>query len=195
MSKPATANLIGDEAAIHNRRQRLWIPDLSWRSSFGPGKLGRTRWRQSAMTAPENCRRLRTQKRCGKDRRDFSALCTARSIRPPKARCRSSVVEHSLGKGEVLSSILSGSTIKRPYFIGNFSIFAVLSITAVNHSLRRSQIPSASRCPSPYATARSRPPDPYKPKRNLSVWPTPRFNRGDDITHGQAFVLRFFPAR
>ena len=31
--------------------------------------------------------------------------------RPEKASCRSSVVEHSLGKGEVLSSILSGSTI------------------------------------------------------------------------------------
>ena len=30
----------------------------------------------------------------------------------PSGRCRSSVVEHSLGKGEVLSSILSGSTIK-----------------------------------------------------------------------------------
>jgi hypothetical protein len=27
------------------------------------------------------------------------------------ARCRSSVVEHSLGKGEVVSSILTGSTI------------------------------------------------------------------------------------
>jgi hypothetical protein len=26
------------------------------------------------------------------------------------ARCRSSVVEHSLGKGEVVSSILTGST-------------------------------------------------------------------------------------
>jgi hypothetical protein len=29
-----------------------------------------------------------------------------------RLRCRSSVVEHSLGKGEVLSSILSGSTSK-----------------------------------------------------------------------------------
>ena len=28
----------------------------------------------------------------------------------PAGRCRSSVVEHSLGKGEVESSILSGST-------------------------------------------------------------------------------------
>jgi hypothetical protein len=31
---------------------------------------------------------------------------------PAKSRCRSSVVEHSLGKGEVDSSILSGSTSK-----------------------------------------------------------------------------------
>jgi hypothetical protein len=29
-----------------------------------------------------------------------------------RQRCRSSVVEHSLGKGEVVSSILTGSTIK-----------------------------------------------------------------------------------
>jgi hypothetical protein len=32
----------------------------------------------------------------------------------PFLRCRSSVVEHSLGKGEVESSILSGSTIEKP---------------------------------------------------------------------------------
>src|SRR3954466_16053098 len=31
----------------------------------------------------------------------------------PARRCRSSVVEHSLGKGEVVSSILTGSTRKR----------------------------------------------------------------------------------
>jgi hypothetical protein len=36
----------------------------------------------------------------------FARLCIA----APPARCRSSVVEHSLGKGEVDSSILSGST-------------------------------------------------------------------------------------
>jgi hypothetical protein len=29
-------------------------------------------------------------------------------------RCRSSVVEHPLGKGEVVSSILTGSTTKSP---------------------------------------------------------------------------------
>lgn len=32
----------------------------------------------------------------------------------PARRCRSSVVEHSLGKGEVVSSILTGSTRKSP---------------------------------------------------------------------------------
>jgi hypothetical protein len=34
------------------------------------------------------------------------------------ARCRSSVVEHSLGKGEVVSSILTGSTRKALQFEG-----------------------------------------------------------------------------
>ncbi len=36
-----------------------------------------------------------------------------------QARCRSSVVEHSLGKGEVDSSILSGSTICINKFTAN----------------------------------------------------------------------------
>ena len=53
--------------------------------------------------------RLRLKPPCGKDRRAFSAsICRAKGR---EVRCRSSVVEHSLGKGEVLSSILSGSTI------------------------------------------------------------------------------------
>ena len=34
-------------------------------------------------------------------------------ISQPARRCRSSVVEHSLGKGEVVSSILTGSTMKK----------------------------------------------------------------------------------
>jgi hypothetical protein len=37
-----------------------------------------------------------------------------------KARCRSSVVEHPLGKGEVVSSILTGSTINTPGSIDFF---------------------------------------------------------------------------
>src|ERR1700733_1510241 len=55
--------------------------------------------------------RLRHLARYGKDRRLF--LCFPASICRVWAglgRCRSSVVEHPLGKGEVLSSILSGST-------------------------------------------------------------------------------------
>jgi hypothetical protein len=36
----------------------------------------------------------------------------------PHQCCRSSVVEHPLGKGEVVSSILTGSTSKKPLFIG-----------------------------------------------------------------------------
>src|SRR5579863_4312443 len=59
---------------------------------------------RSAATAA----RLRSRPPYGKDRRAFFAsICRAKGR---KACCRSSVVEHSLGKGEVLSSILSGST-------------------------------------------------------------------------------------
>jgi hypothetical protein len=36
----------------------------------------------------------------------------------PARRCRSSVVEHPLGKGEVVSSILTGSTTKKSVIIG-----------------------------------------------------------------------------
>ena len=46
----------------------------------------------------------------GKDRRIRGRIS---SIHPAR-RCRSSVVEHSLGKGEVVSSILTGSTRKSP---------------------------------------------------------------------------------
>ncbi len=51
------------------------------------------------------------------------ALCSY-SIRPSQSRCRSSVVEHSLGKGEVVSSILTGST-RNPY--GNTGFYALFS--------------------------------------------------------------------
>ena len=37
----------------------------------------------------------------------------------PARRCRSSVVEHSLGKGEVVSSILTGSTTNSPSIGGS----------------------------------------------------------------------------
>ena len=50
--------------------------------------------------------------RRGPHRSDFSAA----------RRCRSSVVEHPLGKGEVVSSILTGSTTKRPGKSGLFEL-------------------------------------------------------------------------
>jgi hypothetical protein len=52
--------------------------------------------------------RLRHFRPCGKDRRARSQVPF--SLLPPASRCRSSVVEHPLGKGEVVSSILTGST-------------------------------------------------------------------------------------
>ena len=84
--------------------------------------------------------RLRLHHRCGKDRplsmafgvrngadaaegtKSFGCACSYRktgyrfSGTCAKACCRSSVVEHSLGKGEVDSSILSGSTIRPLWF-------------------------------------------------------------------------------
>jgi hypothetical protein len=63
---------------------------------------------RAAGKVPSGARRLRHFAPCGKDRRargriPISRFHTAR-------RCRSSVVEHPLGKGEVVSSILTGST-------------------------------------------------------------------------------------
>src|SRR5262249_32263878 len=70
------------------------------------------RKRREASKEPRSDRalrgaRLRHFHTCGKDRR-------ARSNRyfRNRRRCRSSVVEHPLGKGEVVSSILTGSTSK-----------------------------------------------------------------------------------
>ena len=53
---------------------------------------------------------LRARGPCGKNR--TARRCRLGRFCLPRACCRSSVVEHSLGKGEVDSSILSGSTIK-----------------------------------------------------------------------------------
>jgi hypothetical protein len=61
--------------------------------------------------------RLRDRWPCGKDRPPCEPLeADSRVV----ARCRSSVVEHSIGNGEVDSSILSGSTI----FFNKISLFA-----------------------------------------------------------------------
>ena len=46
-------------------------------------------------------------------------------------RCRSSVVEHPLGKGEVVSSILTGSTIRTPLRVSDFPALARLLIQCV----------------------------------------------------------------
>src|SRR5438128_1787318 len=50
--------------------------------------------------------RLRRLPPCGKDRAVSGLIARL----PPAQCCRSSVVEHPLGKGEVVSSILTGST-------------------------------------------------------------------------------------
>src|SRR5579884_376823 len=64
------------------------------------------------LPQPRNVRcgtqaRLRPIARYGKERRAFPCM---RRRHFPHPSCRSSVVEHSLGKGEVVSSILTGST-------------------------------------------------------------------------------------
>src|SRR5262249_32881440 len=60
---------------------------------------------------PLNGSRLRPMRPCGKDRRTRGRFLIGRFSHPAR-RCRSSVVEHPLGKGEVVSSILTGSTRK-----------------------------------------------------------------------------------
>src|SRR5262245_17255881 len=60
---------------------------------------------------PLNGSRLRPMRPCGKDRRTRGRFLIGRFSHPAR-RCRSSVVEHPLGKGEVVSSILTGSTDK-----------------------------------------------------------------------------------
>jgi hypothetical protein len=75
-----------------------------------------------AAAGPVAFTRLRGRRPCGKNR----PLCGAvfgRFSTKPRACCRSSVVEHSLGKGEVVSSILPGSTIKTPCFTAVFALF------------------------------------------------------------------------
>src|SRR4029077_13497826 len=49
-------------------------------------------------------------RRCGPYGKDRRIRGRIPSVSHPARRCRSSVVEHSLGKGEVVSSILTGST-------------------------------------------------------------------------------------
>jgi hypothetical protein len=65
------------------------------------------------MAGFDGAARLRRRRPCGKDRPPCGAFL-ADSLKS-RACCRSSVVEHSIGNGEVDSSILSGSTIFQPY--------------------------------------------------------------------------------
>jgi hypothetical protein len=75
-------------------------------NSTGIGPLGAQITAISASTGPFPC--LRAPCPCGKDRPPCGPFW---SILGSRACCRSSVVEHSIGNGEVDSSILSGSTI------------------------------------------------------------------------------------
>ena len=91
----------------HGRRRPR--PERSTRPR--PAHFSAATQRPAAVNSP----RLRLYSPCGSDVvlvlwlswRPSAAL--DRSL-PAKKRCRSSVVEHSLGKGEVVSSILTGST-------------------------------------------------------------------------------------
>ena len=93
-----------------------------------PGLIRQPQWNDDrniyagALAATDGCRparrrlslsaclvRLRVFRPCGKDRPTLRAFIQADSR--IGACCRSSVVEHSIGNGEVDSSILSGSTI------------------------------------------------------------------------------------
>src|SRR6185437_2808340 len=95
----------GREAALEGRRPgplilRGWLRShLRMRSRLsGPTD-------QTGLIAGRP--RLRSRPPYGRKRCDFPHV-----NRDFSHRCRSSVVEHSLGKGEVVSSILTGSTTK-----------------------------------------------------------------------------------
>src|SRR5215831_16415145 len=72
---------------------------------------GRHATEASRRDRPFHGARLRHVRPCGKDRSARAPFLIGRFSHPAR-RCRSSVVEHPLGKGEVVSSILTGSTDK-----------------------------------------------------------------------------------
>ncbi len=74
--------------------------------------------------------RLRLRRPYGKDRASFGGRAPPASVR--LKCCRSSVVEHPLGKGEVVSSILTGSTI----FVGFFQCHASASFAERRGTMR-----------------------------------------------------------
>src|SRR5262249_7610509 len=88
--------------AALRRRCRRSFSALLWPAFMGTILGSGERLRKSLAVMGARLRHFHT---CGKDRRARSN----RYFRNPR-RCRSSVVEHALGKGEVVSSILTGST-------------------------------------------------------------------------------------
>ena len=83
------------------------------RSKTGCGAARADFGRFGALAAtPPEC--LRQKGPCGKNRPPEGAFWP---ILYSRACCRSSVVEHSIGNGEVDSSILSGSTIYLAEFV------------------------------------------------------------------------------
>jgi hypothetical protein len=88
--------------------RRKWEPDRRGPPGLQPetGYLCQF-WPFWTLSGPANC--LRQRGPCGKNRPPVAPFW-ADSLEY-RACCRSSVVEHSIGNGEVDSSILSGSTI------------------------------------------------------------------------------------
>jgi hypothetical protein len=92
------------------KRSRLAFSGVFGPSSFIRSKITTVRPHQEDLGRRSDLARLRRFPPYGKDRRVRGRFESCRFPRPAR-RCRSSVVEHSLGKGEVVSSILPGSTI------------------------------------------------------------------------------------
>ena len=122
---------------------RTGIVDGQADNSFiGTGNAPRANWFHGIdLPGPTGCGigRRRNRNPCAP-----AALMagSARLGMAPRFCCRSSVVEHSLGKGEVDSSILSGSTRKNPKNRRHLADFALASSTT--HSWRRAGTPSFS---------------------------------------------------
>ena len=105
----AAAGIEAGTPAIWNRSTR------NWRRSQGQ-KKPKARF-LPILAALERVPCLRQTVPCGKNRPPVGAFW-ADSV--SRACCRSSVVEHSIGNGEVDSSILSGSTIQRADYLTFF---------------------------------------------------------------------------
>src|SRR5438067_5307540 len=130
--RPAVARPL---AAARRRRGREQQPATAtaeptteaWGSSIVSRIVRETRWLNFSSS---------TAARYGQERRRGAGLPLAGGscnphLRPEKARgpeagCRSSVVEHPLGKGEVVSSILTGSTTYSSKNLNKISVFSVL---------------------------------------------------------------------